>query len=146
MIIAYLIFRSISKKYPLTGLSKQLFKLWLFVFVMQILLTSFDSIFAIVFHLPQTDGDLMFSICLFGWAFALLATHILTNYRLPGILGLIYAILALIFALPTPITATGIFSQAMQRYWFVGLATVFIWPITLIVLGGYLETKKSREI
>lgn len=146
LIIAYIIFRKISKKYPLIGLSKQLFKLWLFVFAMHIFLTTFDSICAIAFDLPQTSGHLIFSMCLFGWAFALMATNVLTNYKLPGFLALIYAFLALILALPTPITADGLLSLAMHKYWFVGLFTVFVWPLTLIILGGYLEFKKTKEI
>ncbi len=136
-LIAVIIYFSISRKFPLVGLEKQLMKLWMLVLIMntipgKISINVSDVLVDMSKISVQTDR---FSIMIFSLAIALIATSMFAGYKHFMYLGCVYIVVSLIN------TYSRIqYSEAT----LVQLIFSLFLPFTFLYTGFFLKSRQAR--
>lgn len=133
--IGVAIYIVVARKHPLMGLSKQLMMLWLSVIGFDLLLAVIPVILSATWHLPHYDALPLF---LMSFACGFICTSIFSRLKFPGMLALLYALLAIFYM---QIPALLPYSVSIKTDYL----SVFLIPLGFMVLGGYLELIRIRR-
>ncbi|WP_053955922.1 hypothetical protein [Inediibacterium massiliense] len=148
LIFAFIIYHRISRTAPLEGLSKQLITIWTCLIVFEVSIFPLAEMLKTYFGMRYYINHTMVIIFLIH-TFGLLCTCVLTRFKFPGFLALIYIFAVLYFYLPTPFNPiynnleSNLLDLSKRNYIIIYWATLFN-HATFLILGGYLELKRIR--
>ena len=133
------------------GLSKQLLKIWVFIFMFIALSTYFNNNLMLksTFNLPTPDNAyISTSFQLIGLSFGFLCMRIFSKYKIFGLFSIIYLILGIFFFMPNPLTSSH-FIESNSNYFqltklFIHIKN-FLLPVTFLITGYYLKIKQTRR-
>jgi hypothetical protein len=135
-IAAAAIYLSISKRTPLTGLSKKLMTIWVCILISDIIISFLTIILCNVLDVQLVNT---FPVIVMSLAFGMLCMHIFTNYKFPAVLAAIYFLIAVFFwqcipAIPYSVS------------FMIPYVSIFVLPSAFLILGFYLEFRRGRGI
>lgn len=133
--VGLIIYIVVSRRYSLKGLSRQLMTLWLYIIAFDLLIAIISTALSTTLQAPYYDT---FPIFLVSFALGFICTSIFTRRKLPGILALIYVLLALYF-MQMPALLSYSVSFKMDYL------SAFLLPLGFLILGGYLELIRIRR-
>jgi len=82
-----------------------------------------------------------------AYAVGFLCMGVFTDFKLSNLLALLYAVMGLFYILPNPLTSMK-FLNANPSYFqlteVIGYGVEFLIPITFLLIGYYLKSKKCK--
>lgn len=135
-IAAVAIYFSISKRTPLTGLSKKLMTIWVCILISDIIISFLTIGLSRVLDVQLANT---FPVVIMSLAFGMLCMHIFTNYKFPAVLAAIYLLIAIFFWQCIP-------AMPYSVSFKLPYVSIFILPSAFLILGFYLEFRRGRGI
>lgn len=136
LIAAAAIYFSISKRTPLTGLSRKLMTIWVCIITSNIIISYLTIILSNMLDVQLVNT---FPVEIMSLAFGMLCMYIFTNYKFPAVLAAIYLLIAVFFWQCIPAIPYSI-------YFKLPYVSIFIFPSAFLILGFYLEYRRGRGI
>lgn len=132
-LLAFIIYRAISKKIPLVGLEKHLMKVWLLILAMNVIPPKISVDTTMNMGNAATISYNGLSPMLFSLAIALIITSLFTGYKQLGYVGLIYIAISVLHAY---------FNLSMFQSLFQLLAVIAL-PLTFLYTGFFLKSQQA---